>query len=83
MPNRGYFCYNEGLFGEKSTYVVAYLLQVAGACTYAEWIKREWEGISKTIIRDLAMKNMKLESTIKECEAKVQYRAIIMKEGNG
>ena len=29
------------------------------------------------------MKNMKLENRVKECEAKVQHRGIIMEEGNG
>lgn len=47
-------------------------LQGASACDYVEWIDQEWDGRAKTVIGELAMKNMKLESAVKLCEAEIE-----------
>lgn len=41
---------------------------VCNTCESVKWVDGEWEGRAKDGIQDLAMKNKKLERTIKEIE---------------
>ena len=41
-------------------------------CDYVEWVDGEWDSRAKSVIKYLAMKNMKLETKIKEVESEIK-----------